>query len=137
MIQETSGEVAEQAGSSDRVFGLFFSALLLLTALAPLLSHGAPRLAPLAAGALLLPLAIWTPGLLAPLNRLWTRFGLLLSRIFNPIMLAAIFFLIFTPAALLIRALRKKPLELEFDRDAASYWAECQESEKGSMQNQF
>lgn len=59
---------------------------------------------------------------LAPLNRLWFRFGLLLQRIAHPVVLAIIYFAVVTPTGLVLRALGKDPLRLRRDPDAATYW---------------
>jgi hypothetical protein len=63
-----------------------------------------------------------SPAALAPLNRVWTRFGLLLHRIVSPVVLGVMFFVVVTPMGLIMRALGKDPLRLRFDRDARSYW---------------
>ncbi|MDD9928124.1 MAG: SxtJ family membrane protein [Rhodospirillaceae bacterium] len=69
-----------------------------------------------------LALAFAAPKLLSPLNRLWMRFGLLLHRIVNPLVMALLFFLVVTPIALLMRLFGKRPLHLETEPDAESYW---------------
>jgi hypothetical protein len=66
--------------------------------------------------------ALVAPATLAPLNRVWTRFGLLLHRIVSPIVLGIMFFLVVTPTGFVMRLLGKDPLRLRWDRDAGSYW---------------
>ncbi len=66
--------------------------------------------------------AVVYPKLLAPLNHLWFKFGLLLHKIVNPVVLAIMFFLVITPIGLLMRALGKDPLRLRLDKAATSYW---------------
>lgn len=73
------------------------------------------------AGAFLL-LAMLIPQVLAPANRLWTKFGLLLHNIVSPIALGILFFLVVTPTGLLMRLFGKDPLRLRFDPAASSYW---------------
>ena len=79
------------------------------------------------------------PHLLAPLNRAWLRFGLLLHRVVNPLIMGAIFFLVFTPMGLLMRAFGKDFLRLKRDRQAASYWIprEPPGPAPDSLKNQF
>ncbi len=48
------------------------------------------------------------------------RFGLLLSRITTPIIMALVFFLVLTPMALFRRLLRKDALQRQFD-DSDTY----------------
>ncbi len=70
----------------------------------------------------LIVLAAVQPSLLAPLNKLWAKFGMLLGMIISPIVLGIIFFVFLTPHALLRRAMGKKMLALDFDPQAKSYW---------------
>lgn len=136
---ENLGRPQVVTGSSDRGFGLVFAAVFALIAAAPLLHGGSVRLIPLAAAGAFLALALAAPRLLGPLNRLWLKFGLLLHRIVNPVVMAVIFFLVVTPAALIIRWLGRDPLRLAFDRQAASYWIERQPPGPApdTMRNQF
>ena len=62
------------------------------------------------------------PAILAPLNRAWTKLGLLLFKIVNPIVLGAIFLVTIVPIGLILRATGKDPLRLKFDQNAKSYW---------------
>ncbi len=62
------------------------------------------------------------PSLLAPLNRVWTKFGLLLHKVVSPIVLGVMFYLVITPTGLLMRLFGKDPLRLKFDGTAKSYW---------------
>jgi hypothetical protein len=109
-------------GGSDRSFGLVFTTFFLLVGLAPLLHGRGPRYWAVAVAVAFLAVALGRPGLLQPLNRLWTRFGLLLHKIVNPIVMGLLFFLILTPFGLVLRMLGKDPLRRQFDRAASSYW---------------
>jgi len=109
-------------GSSDRSFGLVFTGVFLVIGLAPLLHDRPMRIWSLAVAAAFLAVALGRASLLAPLNRLWTRFGLLLHRVVNPIVMGVIFYLAITPFGLAMRLLGKDPLRRGFDRAAASYW---------------
>ena len=123
--------------SSDRGFGLVFAAVFAIVALWPLLDGAAPRPWALAAAAAFLAAAWLAPGLLAPLNRLWTRFGLLLSRVMNPLVLGLLFYGMVTPMGLAMRALGKDPLRRRFEREAASYWIERRPRGPAPMSRQF
>jgi hypothetical protein len=61
---------------------------------------------------------------LAPLNRLWLKFGLLLHKVVSPIVLGVMFFLVITPIGLTMRAFGKNPLRLKLDKQSGSYWIE-------------
>lgn len=125
--------------SSDRFFGITFFAVFLLIALWPLLSQHPLR--PLALGIALafLAIALVAPAWLAPLNRLWLKFGELLHRITSPVILGIMFFGVITPVGFLMRLAGKDHLGLKFDREASSYWVrrEPPGPEKSSLKRQF
>ena len=112
----------ETKGSSNRVFGLVFTAFFaLLSALSWYRGRWEwPWALGFAATFLVLALA-WPSSLTMP-NRLWTRFGLLLHRIVSPVVLMLMFFLVISPYGLLMRLFRKDPLKLEIRKDLDSYW---------------
>ena len=107
---------------SDRNFGLVFAVVFAIIALAPFYRTGTVRWWAIAAGAAFLIAAFMAPRLLRPLNLLWFKLGLLLHHIINPIVMAVLFFGAFVPMGLLMRALGKDLLRLNFDRAATSYW---------------
>ena len=111
---------------SEKSFGLVFAAVFIIIALFPVLGTSdqetSVRLWALIVAALFAVIAMTKPQLLAPLNNLWFRFGLLLHRIVNPLVMGLLFFLTVTPIGLLMRMLGKVPLKLKFEKDADSYW---------------
>lgn len=74
------------------------------------------------AAAGMLAAALFFPMVLAPLNRVWTAFALLLYRVVSPITMGLVFFLVVTPIGLFMRARGKDLLRLKRDPAAASYW---------------
>jgi len=68
--------------------------------------------------------ALAIPKILAPLNKFWASFGLLLSRIVSPISLGILYFFAVTPVGLIMRLFGQSSLQLEFDKDVKSYWIE-------------
>lgn len=114
----------EVLGSSDRSFGIVFAVVFALIGLLPLAFGHGVRVWALLVGAAFLLVAIVVPGMLAPLNRLWLRFGLLLHRIVSPLVLGIMFYLVITPMGLLMRALGKDLLRLKLERNLPSYWIE-------------
>lgn len=108
--------------SSDRSFGIVFTVLFALIGIWPLLDATAPRWWAILIAVVLLVIAIFRPPILAPLNRAWTRFGLLLHGVVNPILMALMFYLAVTPIGLLMRLAGKDPLRTRFDDTAVSYW---------------
>jgi hypothetical protein len=108
--------------SSDRSFGVVFALVFTVIALWPLVSGATPRWWALLLALAFVTLAALRPGWLAPLNRLWTRFGLLLHRITSPLILGLLFFLVITPFGLIRRLIARDPLRLRFEPEAPSYW---------------
>jgi saxitoxin biosynthesis operon SxtJ-like protein len=113
---------AETETSSDRSFGLVFAGFFALLAGYNGWHHRGSWPLWLAIAAVFLVLALARPQVLAPLNRIWTRLGLLLGRIVSPIVLALMYFLVVTPIGMLMRWLGKDPLRLRGDPAAQSYW---------------
>ena len=139
-FHEDYGRAEEVKASSDRGFGLVFAAVFAIVALWPLTGEdGAIRLWSVAIAAAFLAIALLRPRLLAPLNGVWTRFGLLLHRVVNPIVMAVLFYLTVTPTALIMSALGKDLLRLKRDPAAKSYWIERKPPGPApdTMSNQF
>ena len=110
-----------------------------LIALWPLLNgEGVRWWAALVAG-VFLTAAIFAPYLLVHLNRLWSKLGLVLHRITNPLVLGIIFFVALTPMALAMRIFRKDHLNLKYDTTAKSYWIlrDPPGPDSDSMKHQF
>ncbi len=110
--------------SSERGFGIVFAIVFTIVALFPLLDGSRVRWWALALAAGFVAVAYLAPRRLRPLNRLWMKFGLLLHRIVNPLVMGMLFFVTVTPIGLIMRALGKDPLRLAFDRTAETYWIE-------------
>lgn len=125
--------------SSDRSFGIVFTVVFAIIGLWPLTGGNGVRLWSLGIAGLILAAALIHPVLLAPVNRLWMKFGLLLHRITNPIIMGLVFFVAVTPTALILRIMGKDPLQRKIDRDAASYWIDRKPPgpEPDTMTNQF
>lgn len=125
--------------SSDRFFGMTFFAVFLIIALWPLLAQGAVRPVALGIALAFLAVSLAAPAWLAPLNRLWLKFGELLHRITSPIILGVMFFGVITPVGWLMRLAGKDLLRMKFDRDAPSYWIrrEPPGPDKTSLKRQF
>jgi hypothetical protein len=66
--------------------------------------------------------ALVRPALLNPLNRAWLKFGLLLHKIVNPLVMALIFYGTVWPTGLVMRMLGKDLLRLKRQPEATSYW---------------
>jgi hypothetical protein len=108
-------------GSSDRAFGLVIAGVSLLVALGPVRHGQAPRWWAFAFASVFALVALLKPALLATLNRLWTKLGVLLGKVVSPIALGILFYGVLTPVAIIIRVAGQDPLQLKLDRDADTY----------------
>jgi hypothetical protein len=139
MAHEHLDREDDSEGSSDRSFGFVFAAVFAILGLLPLV-HGHPvRWWSIGLSALFALVAWLKPTLLTHLNKLWTRFGLLLGAIVSPIALGILFYLILTPIGVLMRLTGKDPLRLKFERSNESYWIrrEPPGPKPDSLTNQF
>jgi hypothetical protein len=107
---------------SDRSFGVTFSVVLLLVG-----AWMAWRTSPYAFVAIGLgfafgALGLLKPSLLHPLNVVWMRFGLLLNRIVSPIVLGAIYLLLFVPVGLYFRLRKRDVLRRAWEPERTTYW---------------
>lgn len=113
----------DQLKSSDRSFGRIMAVFLLVVA-GFQFHHERPVLALVLAlaGLAFAGVAQVRPQALHRLNLLWFRFGLLLHKVVNPLVMAVIFMGAVVPTALIMRLIGKRPLALSFDRAAPTYW---------------
>jgi len=140
MPHENLERQQDVASSSDRIFGLVFSALFFLVGFLPMLYGYSIQIWSLVLSGLFLVVSVVRPKTLSFLNHWWTRFGLLLHTIVSPITLATLFFGVIMPIGIIMRLFGHDPLRLQFDNDAKSYWIDrktTKESESSSMINQF
>ena len=139
MHEYSQKHIIEVKGSSDRAFGLVFSAVFAIISLYPLLGSGTIRIWSLIVAGIFLLLAFITPVVLAPANRLWTKFGELLHRIVSPLALGIVFYFTVLPTGLLLRLFSKDPLRLRLDPAAESYWIKREPPGPAaeSLKNQF
>ncbi len=122
MHEHSPRHIAPVQSSSNRSFGLVFTAFFLIVGLLPLLHGHGIRLWALWLSGVFLLLALAVPVVLAPANRLWTKFGALLHSIVSPVALGILFFVVVSPIAMVMRLMGKDPLRRKFDRSAGSYW---------------
>ena len=99
---------------SDRSFGWTFAGLFAF------ISFFHPWMLALAATAALVTLtrAHW----LSPLKRAWMKFGELMHHVVSPVMMGLIFFVVFTPVGIAMRAFGRDTMKRRFEPQRASYW---------------
>jgi len=121
--------------SSNRSFGIVFFIVFLLIALYPLIYSGEIRVWSAIISLILLALGVSNSKILTPLNKLWFKFGIFLSKIISPLIMGIIFFLVVTPIGLIMRIFGKDVLNLKYNKNQ-SYWIE-KKGPKSKMKNQF
>ena len=121
--------------SSNRSFGIVFFIVFLFIALYPLTYSGEIRIWSAIISIIFLILGLLNSKILAPLNKLWFKFGIFLGKIISPIIMGIIFFLVVTPIGLTMRIFGKDVLNLRYNKNK-SYWIE-KNGPKSKMKNQF
>lgn len=121
-FHEDLGRTHEVRISSARSFGLWFTAIFAAFGAAPLVRGGVPRWWLLVVAALFLLAALIRPALLNPLNVAWSKVGLLLAKIVNPVVMAIVFYGVVTPIGVVMRLSGKRLLGLKSDPGLNSYW---------------
>ena len=107
---------------SNKKFGLFFGAIFLISGL--YFFYGNKQTIAvllIALSALFITVSLFKDDLLFPLNKLWMRLGILLGTIVSPIVLAILFFFMFTPIAIGMKIFKRDELMLK-PSNADSFW---------------
>ena len=121
---------------TNRNFGLVFFVFFLIISFWPLINDGQLRIWSLIISIIFLLLGLTNSKVFTPLNKLWSKFGILLGRFVSPIIMGIVFFLVVTPTGFIMRAMGKNLLGLKKDNNKNTYWIKKKEY-KTSMKNQF
>jgi len=85
---------------------------------------------------ILVTVGLAAPMALRPVYKIWMQFGLILSRITTPIIMALVFFLVITPIGLIRRLLSSDPMNRKFD-DGGSYRVPSKKIPAENMERPF
>jgi hypothetical protein len=122
---------------SNKSVGFVFSIFFLILSIYPLIKNADINLVLLIISLIFFLLGLFKSKILTPLNIIWYKFGISLGKIFSPIVMGFVFFLVVTPTAYYMRLVRGKDLlNLKKDLKKNSYWINKTEK-KTSMKNQF
>ena len=128
---------------SERSFGIVFATVFTIIAILPIFTLDSNevtvRIWALIVAVLLAIITFVRPQLLSPFNKIWFRFGLLLHKIINPLVMGLMFFVVISPIGMLMRALGKTTKKKRFDQNIDSYWItrEPPGPEPETMKRQF
>jgi hypothetical protein len=138
-MHENLDRVEETKVSSDRSFGVVFAIVFLVVGIWTILGEQSVGWYFITSAILFFIVAITFPSLLGPFNRAWFKFGLLLGRAVNPVILGFVFFLVVTPMGIARRLLGKDSLHLKPKPNLKSYWIDRNPvgPKLGSMTKQF
>jgi len=123
--------------AEGRKFGLMVgAAFLVLGGLMWRRGHLAGAGVAAALGGLLLLAGLFVPARLGPVYRAWMALALVISKVTTPIFMGAIWFLVLTPAGLLVRLFGHRPLT--HPTGATTFWHSRPAGERRSaMDHQF
>ena len=108
--------------NSNRNFGLVFFVVFLVISLWPLIHNEPFRIWSAVVSLFFLILGLMNSKLLNPLNKIWSKFGIILGIIIAPIVMGVVFFLVITPTGLIMRILGKDLLRKKYHRKKETYW---------------
>jgi len=130
------GGPQDVSASESRRFALPVGGAFLVLGSA-LLWRGRPGAAAAVAvlGAALLAAGLLIPRKLGPLRRLWMSFASVISRVTTPVFMAVVYFLVFTPAGLVMRLFGHRPLGER--RAGRSRWVGRESGAASDMERQF
>jgi hypothetical protein len=113
--------------ASNRSFGTFFSLVFFAFSAFFVFGGGGPNLRLAAVfgvlASLLAILAYRYPSSLESFNQAWYHFGLLLGKVFSPLLLGLIFFLLITPTSMITRLFGRDELKMR-RRNVVTYWVD-------------
>ena len=111
--------------SSNKSFGIIFFLFFLIISFWPLLHDENFRIWSFVLSIIFLFLGLINSKLLAPLNIVWYKFGILLGSIIAPIVMFAVFFIVVTPIGFFMRLIGKDLLRKKYDKNIKTYWIKC------------
>ncbi len=115
------------AGAISVLFGLFF----------PWVFEKAWPLWPWITAALFILPAVVIPVILKPVYSLWMKIGAVLGWLNTRIILALVFYALFTPYSLVLKLLGKDPMRRKLDSDTYSYRIESKDPQRENMEHPF
>ena len=121
---------------SNKSFGLVFTVFFLIIGIYPLINKESLNIYFLSISGIIFLITFLKPKYLSPFNKTWMKFGFLLGRFINPIVMGIVFFFVVVPTGMFIKLFKKNYLGIKIDKDKKSYWLKTDKIEK-NMKDQF
>lgn len=118
-------------------FGLVLGGVLVLFGIWLFLKKNNLHEILIAAGAGLILVGLFAPGLLKPFQRVWMILAVILGWFMTRLILSGLFFIILTPTALLARWRRKPVISMKPDPSRPSYWIFREQNREDDWRVQF
>ena len=131
--------IDEQKLPSDRNFGIFFFCVFFLLSVYFFFNEALlVSIILFATASIFFVISLTKSRYLHPLNKLWIKFGFILGRVISPIVIGILFFLFFTPIALVMRIFGRDELSMK-SAMRSSYWIKRTDQEQSfkRFKNQF
>ena len=81
--------------------------------------------------------ALFAPGSMRGVYRGWMRFGLLLNKITTPIIMGLVFFVAVTPTAIIMKLIKRDPMQRKIDKSLDTYRVPSKQSDKSQIEKPF
>lgn len=117
-------------------FALIWSLIFLIVSIWPLFYSNEIRLWAVVIMLIFGAIAFLRPSLLNSFYKIWVKVGEFIGSIISKVIMAILFYGMFTPVALILRLLGKDLLGKKLDKNSSSYWVK-RETQPGSLKNQF
>jgi predicted membrane protein len=122
--------------SSNKNFGIIFSIIFIVIGIYPLLFEKNVRLWPLIIANILIFVSFFFPRILAPFNKVWHLFGLIISKFMGPFTMGLVYWSTIFSTSVLVKIFKKNYLNLKSDLDLKTYWINVS-AKKTNIKDQF
>lgn len=123
--------------TTNKNFGLFFSLIFLIITLFIYFLYETLNIYFLSISIILVLISLFYPNLLSIPNFLWFKFGILLNKIFSPIVLGLMYLVFFIPLGLSFKLFKIDILKQKINPNAKTYWEEKKNNYETSFKNQY
>tara|TARA_B100001057_G_C22602165_1_gene853210 strand:- start:461 stop:862 length:402 start_codon:yes stop_codon:yes gene_type:complete len=123
--------------TTNKNFGLFFSLIFLIITLFIYFLYETLNIYFLSISIILVLISLFYPNLLSIPNFLWFKFGILLNKIFSPIVLSLMYLVFFIPLGLIFKLFKIDILKQKINPNAKTYWEEKKNNYDTSFKNQY